>query len=337
MRILSVLVLVLVLAGCGASNGPAPLSVYGTSQGPGSAGVHNVAAGENLWVISQRYNIVMRDIVLENNLQAPFKLRTGQRLTLPPPREYRVRSGDSVSEVARLFDVSSTEIVRINDLQAPYGLRAGQVLRLPSPVLPQPKPAARVAQRSEPIAPPARIERVVRDAAAIPVPQEKPVITSEPIVVASDGTPKPQRKPVFSQKPKGKKTVATPKRASSKFLKPVSGKTVSGYGPKKNGLHNDGINIAAARGTPVKAADNGVVVYAGNGLRGSGNLILVRHENRWMTAYGHLDQIKVANGAVVKRGAKIGTVGSTGAVSSPQLHFEVRRGTKALNPKPYLE
>ena len=323
MRILSVLVTVLVLAACMGTKGPAPVSVYGTSQGPGSAGVHNVAPGETLWTVSQRYNIVMRDIVLENNLQAPFKLYAGQRLLLPAPREYRVRSGDSVLEVARLFDVSASEIVRINDLQAPYGLRSGQVLRLPSPVMPQPKPVA-VTKRSEPIAPPAKVVDVT------------PEVVPETTVAEADVV-KPGRKPEISKKPKAKKRVETPKRASSKFLKPVQGKVVSGYGPKKNGLHNDGINIVAARGTAVKAADNGVVVYAGNGLKGSGNLILVRHENRWMTAYGHLDQIKVANGAIVKRGSQIGTVGSTGSVSSPQLHFEVRRGTKALNPKPYLE
>lgn len=325
MRVLSVLGLISVLglSACFGSQNSAPLTVYGTSQGPGSAGVHNVAPGDTLWTISQRYNIVMRDIVYENRILPPYRLNAGQRLLLPAPREYRVRMGDSVSSVARLFDVSASEIVRINDLQAPYRLRAGQVLRLPSPVLPRDKPASSPQ------------ESVARE--VIPVPDEKPTIQSESVVTADNQTPKPARKPEISQKPKVKKKVATPKRASSKFLKPVDGKVISGYGPKKGGLHNDGINIAAARGSPVKAADNGVIVYAGNGLKGSGNLVLVRHENRWMTAYGHLDSIKVANGALVQRGQAIGTVGSTGAVQSPQLHFEVRRGTKALNPKPYLE
>ena len=113
-------------------------------------------------------------------------------------------------------------------------------------------------------------------------------------------------------------------------------KIVSGYGPKAGGFHNDGINIAAPRGTPVLAADNGVIVYVGNELKGSGNLILVRHADRWMSAYAHLDKTTVARGQVVKRGEKLGTVGSTGSVGSPQLHFEVRRGTQALNPAKYL-
>ncbi len=309
---------VLGLSACLGANAPAPapVVVYGTSQGPGSAGVHNVMAGDTLWTISQRYNIVMRDIVYENRIEAPFKLVPGQRLLLPAPREYRVRAGDSVSSVARLFDVSASEIVRINDLTAPYRLTTGQNLRLPSQALlpAKPKPVQEIVSNTRSV----RSSPIARS--DIPTPSKKPEISQK--------TP---------QKTVAKKKVTTPKRASSKFLKPVNGKVISGYGPKKDGLHNDGINIAAPRGTAVKASDNGVVVYAGNGLRGLGNLILVRHENRWMTAYAHLDRIKIVNGAVVQRGQSIGTVGSTGAVRTPQLHFEVRRGTKALNPKPYLE
>jgi len=357
MRVLSILAIVLVLTGC-AQNGPAPLTVYGTTQGPGSAGVHNVARGDTLWTISQRYNIVMRDIVVENGLSAPFELDVGQRIILPPPPEYRVRSGDSVSEVARLFNVSASEIVRINDLRSPYRLRTGQVLRLPSGSVPKPKPDTPdvfVARRVEA---PARVvevepqrraeeaarddrrdERSMNDVVDGIIGSEKRATPSD--VIAQSDVVKPGRKPKLevakSIKPKVKRTISTPKRASSKFLKPVEGKTISGYGTKTDGLYNDGINIAAARGTLVKAADNGVVVYAGNGLKDSGNLVLVRHEDRWMTAYGHLDQIKVANGDIVGRGKTIGTVGSSGAVNSPQLHFEVRRGTKALNPQPYLD
>lgn len=349
MRFLSGLAFVLVLTACG-NHVPAPITVYGTSQGPGSSGVHNVARGETLWTISQRYNIVMRDIVSENGLSAPFELNVGQRLILPPPREYQVRRGDSVSEIARLFDVSASEIVRINDLRSPYRLNVGQVLRLPSGEVPAVQPRA-VAETRVAAGVPSRVVRVEPNRAARQdrsmndvvdgiIGDEPQSVTAQQRAASGDVvTPprKPDIKAAKSSAPKRKKRVVTPKRGSSKFLKPLEGKTLSGYGPKADGLHNDGINIAAARGTAVRAADNGVVVYAGNGLKGSGNLILVRHEDRWMTAYGHLDQIKVANGDIVRRGGQIGTVGSTGAVKTPQLHFEVRRGTKALNPKPYLE
>lgn len=114
---------------------------------------------------------------------------------------------------------------------------------------------------------------------------------------------------------------------------PVNGKIISNFGPTANGLHNDGINIAAPRGTPVHAAENGVVVYAGNQLRGFGNLLLIRHADGWVTAYAHNDTLLVKKGEQVKRGQVIARVGSTGNVSSPQLHFELRKGTEAVDPK----
>jgi murein DD-endopeptidase MepM/ murein hydrolase activator NlpD len=117
----------------------------------------------------------------------------------------------------------------------------------------------------------------------------------------------------------------------------VQGRIVSDFGPKPGGLHNDGINISAARGAPIHAAENGVVVYAGNELRGFGNLLLVRHADGWVTAYGHCDQLLVRRGQQVRRGQAIARVGSTGNVRTPQLHFEVRRGTRPVNPNEFLE
>jgi murein DD-endopeptidase MepM/ murein hydrolase activator NlpD len=130
---------------------------------------------------------------------------------------------------------------------------------------------------------------------------------------------------------------APPPRTAGRFLWPVKGKLVSGFGPKPDGMHNDGLNIQAAKGTAVVAADNGVVAYAGNELRGFGNLLLIRHADGWITAYAHLDRIDVARGAKVKRGQSIGTVGQTGSVSSPQLHFELRKGTQAVDPTDQMD
>jgi murein DD-endopeptidase MepM/ murein hydrolase activator NlpD len=116
----------------------------------------------------------------------------------------------------------------------------------------------------------------------------------------------------------------------------VRGRILSTFGPKADGLHNDGINIAARAGAPVIAAENGVVVYAGNELRGFGNLLLVRHADGWITAYAHLDKMLVKKGQKVTRGQAIGTVGTSGGVSQPQLHFEIRRGTQAVDPAKFL-
>jgi murein DD-endopeptidase MepM/ murein hydrolase activator NlpD len=127
-----------------------------------------------------------------------------------------------------------------------------------------------------------------------------------------------------------------PPRASEKFLWPVKGKLVLNYGPKKSGLHNDGINIAAPRGAPVLAAENGVVAYAGNELRGFGNLLLIKHADGWMTAYAHNEAILVSRGEPVRRGQIVARVGDSGNVTAPQLHFEIRKGTRAVNPNGLL-
>ena len=101
-------------------------------------------------------------------------------------------------------------------------------------------------------------------------------------------------------------------------------------------MHNDGVNVAAPRGTPVLAAQSGVVAYAGNQLRGFGNLVLIRHSNGLMTAYAHNEKLLVAPGDTVRRGQRIAKVGSTGSVASPQLHFEVRNGRQPVDPVKFL-
>jgi murein DD-endopeptidase MepM/ murein hydrolase activator NlpD len=116
----------------------------------------------------------------------------------------------------------------------------------------------------------------------------------------------------------------------------VKGRLLSGYGAGANGTHNDGVNIAAPRGTHIQASDDGVVAYAGNELRGFGNLVLVKHAGGWMTAYAHCESLAVKKGDKVRRGQVIAKVGETGTVGEPQLHFELRRGTRALDPMGYL-
>ena len=135
----------------------------------------------------------------------------------------------------------------------------------------------------------------------------------------------------------GVQTCALPiSRAGRSFAWPVRGAIASDFGPKPGGLANDGINISAPRGTAVRAADNGVVTYAGNELRGFGNLVLIRHAGGWVTAYAHLDGIDVQTGAEVQRGQIVGRVGQTGNVAEPQLHFEIRRAGSPVNPRQFL-
>jgi len=140
--------------------------------------------------------------------------------------------------------------------------------------------------------------------------------------VATPGAPRPRVKP----------PIDLPPPATGQFIWPAEGRIVSRYGPKEGGLHNDGINIAVPEGTAVMAAQSGVVAYAGNELRGYGNLLLVRHADGWMTAYAHNGELLVERGAIVTKGQTIATAGRTGSVQSAQVHFEIRRGSEAIDP-----
>lgn len=124
--------------------------------------------------------------------------------------------------------------------------------------------------------------------------------------------------------------------AASGFRWPVRGRVISGFGPKPTGQQNDGINLAVPEGTPIKAADDGVVAYAGNELKGYGNLVLVRHSNGYVTAYAHASEILVKRGDSVRRGQVIAKSGQTGDVTSPQVHFEVRKGSTPVDPMQHL-
>lgn len=289
----------LFLSACG-THVPAPYKHYGLSGGADSAGVHTVRSGDTVWNVAVRYNLSMQDIINLNNLRAPYALNTGQRLKLPPPHTYTVRPEDTLYTVSRTFNVSMTDLARQNDLSPPYRLDIGERLRLPS----------LVSQRQETAS--GEYHRTARSAAA----DRGPASLSPPRKVLSG--------------------LQAPRRSSNRFGWPVNGKVISTFGPKADGLHNDGINIDAPRGVSVTAAENGIVVYADNKLKGYGNLVLIRHEDQWMSAYAHLDNITIRRGQEVRRGEKVGTLGSSGSVDRPQLHFEVRRGTDALDPLTHL-
>ena len=121
-----------------------------------------------------------------------------------------------------------------------------------------------------------------------------------------------------------------------KFRWPANGRVIAGYGPTTHGPENDGINIALPENTPVKAAEDGVVAYAGNELKGYGNLVLVRHPNGYVTAYAHAKELLVKRGDQIKRGQVIARSGQTGNVNTPQLHFEIRKGSSPLDPTRFL-
>ncbi len=129
---------------------------------------------------------------------------------------------------------------------------------------------------------------------------------------------------------------AEPNGGMPSFRWPVRGRVIAGFGSKPNGTQNDGINLAIPKVRRIKAADDGVVAYAGNELKGYGNLVLIRHANGFVSAYANASEILVKRGDTIKRGQVIAHAGQTGNVTSPQLHFEIRKGSTPVDPTQYL-
>jgi murein DD-endopeptidase MepM/ murein hydrolase activator NlpD len=256
-----------------------------------------VQTGDTLYSIARRLDLPVRALIDANGLTAPYSVAAGRSLTVPKLRQHVVQPGETLFAVSRLFGVDVGTLARANDLAPPYTVRVGETLVLPDATEP-----VLAAEEPKPL-PPAAIE----PAAGPPPPHE-----------AVAALPPP------------------PLRNGRSFLWPVHGRLIAGYGAGDGGTHNDGINIAAPAGTIVLAAEAGTVAYAGNELRGYGNLVLVKHAGGWMTAYAHNSKLLVKRGDKVKRGQPIARVGKSGAVAEPQLHFEVRRGSKALDPADYL-
>lgn len=276
---------------------PYRLSVGQEIKIPQSVGEpHAVAKGETVYGISRLHGVPLRQLIDANGLVPPYRLAIGQELVVPRGRQHQVAKGETVYSIARRYEIDLSELVRLNQIKPPYTIKLAQTLVLPGQRGPAP-----VAQET-----------------AAPASGGSGLVKSAQASLPPAAIPKP------------------PPRAGRTFLWPVSGPVILGYGPKKDGRHNDGINIAAPRGTPIRAAENGVVAYAGNELRGFGNLLLVKHAGGWVTAYAHTEGINVRRGDTVKRGQTIGQVGSSGSVAEPQLHFEVRKGTRAVNPSKLL-
>ncbi|HUJ48041.1 MAG TPA: M23 family metallopeptidase [Rhizomicrobium sp.] len=229
-----------------------------------------------------------------------------------------VHKGDTVSEIAQRYSVSTGTLARMNGLSDGDPIYAGETLRVPAG-----SHATRVAVMKESEAP----RYASWNTPGAPI---KPVTvrTIAPVHV------KPSR-PAPAQEPAHDSDNAVYASAGD-FEWPVEGRIILGFGGGIDGTKNDGINISARAGDPIHAAAAGTVIYAGNELKGYGNLVLIKHDNGYTTAYAHASSIAVARGDRVGKGQVIGYAGSTGDVSSPQVHFEIRDGVKPIDPKPLL-
>lgn len=263
-----------------------------------------------------------------------------ERISVPADGYHMVERGNTVYAIARLYGVPVRAIIEANSLEPPYLLRVGDRLRVPSPRAHEVTKGDTVysisrrygvpmneLMRANGISPPYTI--VIGQTLIIPPAGAAPVqaASSKPAAAAAPPRATPAQVAALPN---------PPPRAGRSFGWPIKGKIILGFGPQAGGSNNDGINIAVPRGAKVAAAENGIVAYAGNELRGFGNLVLVKHADGFMTAYGHNEQLLVVRGQKVRKGQVIARAGSSGNVAAPQLHFEIRKGRSAVDPLRYL-
>jgi murein DD-endopeptidase MepM/ murein hydrolase activator NlpD len=333
----------------------APRSVassHGAGQGAGQgATTIIVGTSDTLDTLSRRYNVSPAAILQANGYKGPRTLSPGQQLIIPRPTAvvaapaaapapaltapasravavaaaptvHVVNHGDTLLSIARRNHVPVGELARANHLEPSAKIRLGMKLTVP---------AAKTAAVA-PAAQPAMAAVAVQPAAAAAAPPSR--------MAAAGGTQQSAR---LAQATATEDAAdATPAKAAEAtgalptFRWPVRGKVITSYGAKTNGKSNDGINLAVPEGTPVKAAEDGVVAYSGNELKGYGNLVLVRHSNGYVTAYAHASELLVKRGDTIKRGQIIAKSGQSGEVGSPQLHFEIRKGSSPVDPLQFL-
>ncbi|TQF38250.1 peptidoglycan-binding LysM [Bradyrhizobium sp. UNPF46] len=317
-----------------------------------------VGTSDTLDVLAKRYHVTPQAILAANGYKGPRALSPGQQLIIPhpataaapaaapalapvaaapvakpvaamaaPSSTHFVNHGDTLASIARKNHISSAELARANGLDPSAKLKLGTKLTVPgaktaavaAPVAAAPVGAAPVAGTLQPVA--AAPAPATRMAAAAPVQSAR----------LAQATANVEEKPTEAPAKAAETTSALPT-----FRWPVRGKVVTSYGAKTNGKSNDGINLAVPEGTPVKAAEDGVVAYSGNELKGYGNLVLVRHSNGYVTAYAHASELLVKRGDTIKRGQVIAKSGQSGEVASPQLHFEIRKGSSPVDPLQFL-
>jgi murein DD-endopeptidase MepM/ murein hydrolase activator NlpD len=332
-----------------------------------------VAKGDTLSTLSRRYGVSVEEIMSANNLP-DGRLSIGQELVMPgvsgpkviqaeaapapapdsaPASDqstYRVEKGDTPHGIAEKLGVDEKALIAANNLK-PNKLKIGQVLMIPvnstmpdvaanepSPPPSSTNPAVRVVKTETILAPGSSLAEEEEEAQSVGQDTEAKQATKPNRQQAAADVP---ASPEITGEDKPKSAsigeLPTPDPMSgNSFRWPVKGRVIAEFGARPDGGHNDGIDVAVPQGTSVKAAENGVVAYAGNELKGYGNLVLIRHANNWVSAYANNQELLVRRGDKVRRGQIIAKAGATGAVSQPQVHFELRKGSRPVDPTKYM-
>jgi murein DD-endopeptidase MepM/ murein hydrolase activator NlpD len=320
-----------------------------------------VAPGETVDSIARRHGVPVAIIMEANNLASPNAIQAGQRLVIPrygssgagaaavPPAPHLtapaapavaaapkpapvstatatasphaagpinpgvhiVAPGETLTKIAHQYGKSIAEIAKANNILPYSKISIGDRIVIPGARISSGKP------------------EVDQAAAASKPTNSKAIASNVPTQSASMVTPS-------AETPSTDTAAKAAVEATPGFRWPVRGRIIAGFGPKPNGQQNDGIDVAVPENTPIKAAEDGVVAYAGSELKGYGNLVLVRHPNGYVTAYAHAKELLVKRGDQIKRGDVIAKSGQSGNVDGPQLHFEVRKGSAPVDPMQFL-
>ncbi len=293
--------------------------------------VHTVKSGDTLTAIARKFDMSLSELAEVNKLDTDKPLKLGAKIKGPATtrKAYSVQTGDTLGEIAKRFNVSVKALAAENNLRATATLKKGQKIALPSGFKDKgPLRTTTSVATSRPATPPANTYARVDSSAATPsspIPYTASGAATRPTapVAAQPITPPANTRPIIE-------TAAAPTEAEiiasgkGKFAWPLRGEIISSFGVKGTGQRNDGLNIRAPQGTPVVSAADGEIAYAGNQVPTFGNLVLVKHADGWVTAYAHLSSTNVKMRQQVKQGEQLGTVGATGGVNEPQLHFEMR-------------
>ncbi len=320
------------------------------SSGRGNGKVVTVKPGETLYALAIRHGVTVDMIARANGLSSHTYVKPGTDLLIPqagpakfgqaqgetPKAQvaqcaggqcYTVKKGETVASIARAHGVPEAQILQANNLPDARSLRAGQSIAIPGQEAPRQALADAAPQTRVPAPAPEPQEPAIA-----PAPSGGTLKAPEPLKPATEA------KPVSAKaEPSCDAALANPlPRMGKNFRKPVEGLIIGQFGPQRDGSVNEGVTISVPKGTAIKAAENGVVAYVGDELPGFGNLILIRHADEYITAYAHADEILVKKCDVVKRGQVVAKAGATGDASQPQLHFEIRKNSKPVDPAPLL-
>jgi murein DD-endopeptidase MepM/ murein hydrolase activator NlpD len=275
---------------------------------------YRVQKGDHLNAIARDLETTREILVEANHLKNPDALVPGEHLKVPVQKAYVVQSGDTMAAVAKRFDVGVRDLADLNDLPERTRLRAGDELALPA-VIHDTGPVLLASSRTVSRYTPSRVYQP--SPWATNVAEGRGANSADGHMAPLYASPTAMPTPTLTD---AQVTAA----GRGRFVWPVRGDVLSGFGVKDVGRRNDGVDLKAVQGTPVHAAAAGDVVYAGDQVPGFGNLVLIKHADGWVTAYAHLDKINVKMRDNVTQDQEIGQVGESGGVSEPQLHFEIR-------------